>query len=63
MGIDSVGAVNYVVATVVSGISGYCAIDFLLKYLRKNTTFLFVYYRIALGALILVLLVTDKIVP
>ena len=63
MGIDSVGAVNYVVATVVSGISGYCAIDFLLKYLRKNTTFIFVYYRIALGALILVLLVTDKIVP
>ena len=63
MGIDSIGAVNYVVATVVSGISGYCAIDFLLKYLRKNTTFLFVYYRIALGALILGLLFTDKIVP
>jgi undecaprenyl-diphosphatase len=63
MGIDSTGGVNYAVATVVSGISGYCAIDFLLKYLRKNTTFVFVYYRIALGALILVLLVTDKIVP
>ena len=63
MGIDSTGGVNYAVATAVSGISGYCAIDFLLKYLRKNTTFIFVYYRIALGALILVLLVTDKIVP
>ena len=63
LGIDSAGMVNYAVATVVSGISGYCAIDFLLKYLRKNTTFVFVYYRIALGALILGLLFTDKIVP
>jgi len=63
MGIASTGGANYAVATIVSGISGYCAIDFLLKYLRKNTTFIFVYYRIALGALILVLLATDKIVP
>ncbi len=62
-GIDSIGAVNYAVATVVSGISGYCAIDFLLKYLRKNTTFVFVYYRIALGTLILGLLAAGKIVP
>ena len=62
-GIDSTGAVNYAVATVVSGISGYWAIDFLLKYLRNNTTFLFVYYRIALGVLILGLLFTDRIVP
>jgi undecaprenyl-diphosphatase len=63
MGIDSIGVVNYVVATAVSGVSGYCAIDFLLKYLRKNTTFLFVYYRIALGALILGLLFTNNILP
>jgi undecaprenyl-diphosphatase len=63
MGIDSIGVVNYVVATAVSGVSGYCAIDILLKYLRKNTTFLFVYYRIALGALILGLLFTNNILP
>ena len=63
MGIASTGGANYAVATIVSGISGYCAIDFLLKYLRKNTTLIFVYYRIALGALILVLLATDKIMP
>ena len=63
MGIDSAGAVNYAVATIVSGISGYFAIDFLLNYLKKNTTFLFVYYRIALGVLILGLLFTDRIVP
>jgi undecaprenyl-diphosphatase len=63
MGIDSIGVVHYTVATVVSGVSGYCAIDFLLKYLRKNTTFLFVYYRIALGVLILGLLFAGKIAP
>jgi undecaprenyl-diphosphatase len=63
MGIDSTGAVNYAVATIVSGISGYFAIDFLLTYLRKNTTFIFIYYRIALGVLILGLLGAGKIVP
>jgi undecaprenyl-diphosphatase len=63
MGIDSTGAVNYAIATIVSGISGYFAIDFLLTYLRKNTTFVFIYYRIALGVLIFGLLYTGKIVP
>jgi len=55
--------VNIVVATIVSAISGYLAIDFLLKYLRKNSTFLFVYYRIALGLIILILLFTNFIQP
>ena len=54
--VNSSMALNLIVSTVVSGISGYLAIDFLLKYLRKNTTFLFVYYRIALGIIIIVLL-------
>jgi undecaprenyl-diphosphatase len=63
MGIDSAGAVSYAVATIVSGISGYFAIDFLLTYLRKNTTFIFIYYRIVLGILILSLLVAGKITP
>lgn len=54
---------NIVVATIVSGISGYLAIDFLLKFLRKNSTFLFVYYRIALGLIILILLFTNFIQP
>lgn len=39
-----------VVATVVSGISGYAAIAWLLRYLRNHSTFLFVGYRIALAA-------------
>ena len=55
--IDQTMALNIIVATIVSGISGYLAIDFLLKYLKKNSTFLFVYYRIALGIFILILLI------
>lgn len=54
---------NLAVATVVSGISGYLAIDFLLKFLKKHTTFLFVYYRIAIGILILILLFTNTVKP
>ena len=61
--IDQSMAVNIIVATVVSGISGYLAIDFLLKYLKKNTTFIFVFYRIALGIFILILLFNNIIQP
>ncbi len=55
--------VNLIVATLVSAASGYLAIDFLLKFLKKNTTFIFIYYRIALGILILVLLYSNIINP
>jgi len=51
------------VATVVSGVSGYLAIDFLLKYLRKNSTTLFIVYRIAAGLIILALLLSNTITP
>lgn len=51
------------VATVVSGISGYLAIDFLLKFLRKNSTTLFIVYRIAAGIIILSLLFSNQITP
>jgi undecaprenyl-diphosphatase len=56
-------AVSMIVATIVSGISGYLAIDFLLKFLKKNTTFVFIFYRIALGILILFLLYSNLIKP
>jgi len=61
--IDQSGVVNLIIATIVSGISGYAAIDFLLKYLRKNTTFVFIYYRIALGVLILILISLNILKP
>lgn len=41
-----------VVATVFSGISGYAAIAFLLRFLRTHTTTVFIVYRIALGLLL-----------
>jgi undecaprenyl-diphosphatase len=55
--VDSAMVLNLVISTIFSGLSGYLAIDFLLKYLRKNTTFVFIYYRIGLGLIIIILLV------
>lgn len=51
------------IATVMAGISGWFAIDFLLKFLKKNSTFLFIYYRIAVGSAILLLLSHGIITP
>ncbi len=42
----------YVVGIVSAGIVGYLSIAFLLRYLQTNNTFLFVYYRIALGIVV-----------
>ena len=50
-------------ATVVSGIIGYWSIAFLLNYLKKHTTYLFIFYRLVLGAFLLVLLLSHKIEP
>jgi undecaprenyl-diphosphatase len=45
-----------IIATIVSGIVGYISISFLLHYLRKHSTYLFIFYRIALGMLLLFLI-------
>jgi undecaprenyl-diphosphatase len=50
-----------IVATVVSFIVGYASIAFLLGYLKKHTTWLFILYRLALGAVLLALLLTGKL--
>jgi undecaprenyl-diphosphatase len=44
------------VGTIIAGIVGYLSIWFLLAFLRKNSTAIFIIYRIALGAIILILL-------
>ena len=44
------------IATVVSGITGYMAIAFLLNYLKTRTTNIFIIYRLILGAVIIILL-------
>ena len=51
------------VATVVSGVSGYLSIAFLLRYLQRHTTYLFVAYRIALGLVLIWLLVCGRVMP
>jgi undecaprenyl-diphosphatase len=51
------------IATVVSGVVGYYSIAFLLNYLKKNSTYLFIAYRIALGLLLLVLLFNGTLNP
>ena len=49
------------VATLVSAVSGYLSIEFLLKYLQKHSTFVFVGYRIVLGLVIIGLLAAGRI--
>lgn len=61
--VDQTMVVNLIVSTIVSAVSGYLAIDFLLKYLKKNSTFIFIYYRIGLGILIIIFLITNIIKP
>ncbi len=55
--------ITLIVSSIFSAISGYIAIDFLLKYLRKNSTFLFIYYRIGIGIFIIILLTFNIINP
>jgi undecaprenyl-diphosphatase len=51
------------VAAVVAFVSGMLAIGGLLRYLRTRTTFVFVVYRVCLGALLLVLLHAGRLRP
>lgn len=54
--IDANDAINLIIATLFSAVSGYYSIEFLINFLKKHSTFLFIYYRIALGAGILLLI-------
>lgn len=55
--------INLIISTVVSALSGYLAIDFLIKFLKKNSTMVFIIYRIILGASILILISQNVINP
>jgi undecaprenyl-diphosphatase len=52
----TLGTAPMIVAIVVAFISGWASIWFLLRYLRTHTTHIFIYYRYALGALMIALL-------
>jgi undecaprenyl-diphosphatase len=49
------------VGTVVSAVVGYVAIAFLLRFLQRNTTAVFIVYRLLLGAVILALLAAHVV--
>ena len=49
------------VSIAVAFVSGYASIWFLLRYLRSHTTHIFIYYRLVLGVVMIVLLVGGLI--
>ena len=55
--------VNLVAATFFAGVVGYLSIAFLISYLKKHTTALFILYRIALGIGILGLIAAGYVQP
>ncbi|MBM4049004.1 MAG: undecaprenyl-diphosphatase UppP [Planctomycetes bacterium] len=57
------GWTNTIVATVVAFVLGYASIAFLLGYLRRHTTWVFILYRLALGALLLAALAAGTLQP
>jgi undecaprenyl-diphosphatase len=52
---------NLVVATVVAIFVGYAAVAFLMNYLKRHTTWVFIIYRLVLGAGLLALLANGKL--
>ncbi|MEV6302060.1 undecaprenyl-diphosphate phosphatase [Actinoplanes sp. NPDC051861] len=58
-----VGWTNTIVATVVSFVVAYASVTWLLKFVSKHSYSIFIFYRVALGSLLLVLLMTNTIEP
>ena len=58
-----IGIVNVLAATLVSGIVGYASIAFLLNYLKNHSTYLFIIYRIIVGAALFAVLNAGVIAP
>lgn len=56
-----VGWTNTIVATVVSFVVAYASVTWLLKFVAKHSYSIFIFYRLALGSLLLVLLSTGTI--
>ena len=53
--------VDLLVGTVVAGLVGYACIAWLLRYLAQRSPLVFVFYRIALGALLLGMLLSGRL--
>jgi undecaprenyl-diphosphatase len=54
---------NILAATLVAGIVGYASIAFLINYLKKHTTTIFIAYRLVAGGAILYLVATGVLQP
>jgi undecaprenyl-diphosphatase len=55
--LGELGWTSIIVSIVVAFITGYASIWFLIRYLKTHTTAIFIYYRLALGAVMIALLV------
>jgi undecaprenyl-diphosphatase len=53
-GFSAADPTSLVAGILVSGIVGYLSIAFLLRYLATHSTYIFVYYRIVLGVLVVI---------
>ena len=58
-GAGDIGNVQLIAGVLASAISGFAAISFLLRFLQRSSTFVFVVYRVALGLGILFLIATG----
>lgn len=54
---------HLVIASVTSLIVGYLSIAFLLAYLKKHTTWLFITYRLVLGAALIAMVASGRLQP
>ncbi len=61
LGEEGASVAPTVVATVLAFVSGYVSIAFLLKFLVSHTTYVFVVYRVVLGAAVIALVATGAI--
>lgn len=61
--LDQNGFISMIIATIVSAVVGYLSIEFLIKYLKTKSTWIFIIYRIVIGIIILFLLTENIIKP
>jgi undecaprenyl-diphosphatase len=61
LGGDSVGVIALIVGTVVSFLVAYVSIAWLLRFVANHTMLSFVWYRVILGVVVLVLLASETV--
>ena len=59
--VDAFGVVNPIIGVVVAGIAAFASVKWMITYLERHQLTVFGWYRIGIGALVAVLLVTKAI--